>query len=197
MANKKENRRLVYLDDLKEYKMAKGDPDVWGWNLHDASGDNIGVVSGLIVDPANERVVYLDVDIREDIISPDHDPFDARHFDGIHEFQDKKGDIHMIVPVGVAHVDHVNKKVVADGIDQGALRNYPSYRYYEKMFQLHPEYERRIKEEYLRQKRYNEGRDSRLDDDTNKSEADYYKSDQFNEDQFYGRENPERGRRSE
>ncbi len=186
MTNRSQNRRLVYLKDLKDYKMASGDPDVRGWNIHDSNNDNVGVISGLLVDPVLEKVVYLDVEIREDILAPDHDPFDARHYDGIHEYQDKEGEIHMIVPVGVAHVDSVEKKVIADGIDQGSLRNYPSYRYYEEKLELHPEYERRIKEEYLRQRRYLEGSESRVDE-PELTDEEFYNSEHFNADRFYGR----------
>ncbi len=194
MNSKKQNRRLVYLEDLKDYKMADGDPDVRGWNIHDANNDNVGVISGLIVDPEKEKVVYLDVDIRDDIIAADHDPFDARHYDNIREYQDKEGDIHMIVPIGAAHVDRVNKKVLADGINQGALRNFPMYRYNRENFQLHPEYERMIMEEYLREKRYREGMESRLDE-SDVADEDYYTPEHLDEDRFYGRHHDLRDQR--
>lgn len=187
MSSKKDykNRRLHYLDDLKDYKMAKDDPDVRGWDVRDANSEKVGTVSGLLVDPKMERVVYLDVDVRDDIISDEHDPFDTKHQDGVHEYQDKKGDIHMIIPVGVAHVDKEHKSVVSDGIDTGSLRNFPSYRY-RKDTPVHPDYERKVHDETKKQKRYTESKDGRLiERDLN--DDDYYESDQFDQDRFYGR----------
>ncbi|HKJ78602.1 MAG TPA: PRC-barrel domain-containing protein, partial [Prolixibacteraceae bacterium] len=159
--------------------------DVTGWEVCDANNDKVGKVSGLLVDPKKERVVYLDVDVNDNLISESHDPFDAQHHDGVHEYQDKKGDIHMIVPVGVAHLDKEHKTVVSDGIDMGALRNFPSYRY-RKGTPIHPDYERKVLDETRRQKKYTETEDGRLiDRDLN--EDNYYESDHFNQDRFYGR----------
>ncbi len=186
MAEKK-HRRLVYLKELKDYKMAKHDPDVRGWNVHDANNDKVGTVSGLLADPEKERIIYLDVDVMDEIVSHDHDPFDARHEEGIHEYQDKEGDIHMIIPVGVAHIDRETKKVIADGIDQGSLRNFPSYRYRESS-NVHPDYERRVMEECMKQKRYRESKDGKLID-RDLTDDEYYNSEHFDEDRFYGRGN--------
>lgn len=177
------HRKLSYLKDLSDYKMAKDDPDVRGWDVLDANNDRIGEVTGLLVDPAKERVMYLDVDVRDELIAEDHDPFDAHHAGGIHEYQDKKGDIHMIIPVGVAHVDREHKTVVADGIDQGELRNYPSYRY-RKDEPIHPDYEKRVRER--NRKQYVETNDGRLID-RDLSDDDYYNSEHFDQDRFYGR----------
>src|SRR5690606_3810910 len=99
------NKKLHYLKDLKDYKVAKNEPDVRGWEVHDATHTKVGKVSGLIVDLGREKVRYLDVEVDESIIPGDHDPFGAQHKDGIHEYQDSKGGIHMIVPIGVAHIE--------------------------------------------------------------------------------------------
>ncbi len=187
MADKKHhtNRRLQYLSDLKDYKMAKGDPDVRGWTVVDADNTSVGTIAGLLADPVREKVIYLDVDIRDDILSPEHDPFDAQHEDGIHEYQDKEGEIHMIIPVGAAHIDRSNKKVIADGIDQAALREFPSYRY-RKNTPIHPDYERKVKDEYLRRRGYVESEDGKLIA-RDVSDDEYYNSEHFDEDHFYGR----------
>ena len=191
MASNKDtkNRKLQYLRDLSDYKMAKGDPDVRGWNVHDAEGDRIGEITGLLIDPVRERVVYIDVDVRDELISKDHDPFDAQHESGIHEYQDKKGDIHMIIPVGAAHVDRDKKYVVADGIDQGALKNYPSYRH-RKDVPIHPDYERKVRER--NKKHYVETNDGRLID-RDLSDDEYYNSEDYDQDRFYGRGKTKKG----
>lgn len=186
--NKNKNRKLSYLKDLSGYKMDKDNPDVRGWTVHDANHEKVGTISGLLTDPEKERVVYLDVDVDENLISEHHDPFDAKHDEGIHEYQDKKGSIHMIIPVGVAHVDRDHKRVIADGINQGSLKSFPSYRY-RKEEPIHPEYERRVMNECRKQKQFTESRDGRLID-RDLSDDDYYQSDYFDQDRFYRRSSP-------
>ncbi len=180
MADKKDNdRRLNYLEDLSKYKMADNDPDVRGWEVFDADNEPVGKVSGLLVDKEKEKVRYLDVDLNDDLLSEQHDPFDVKHEDGIHEFSDKEGEIHMIIPVGVARVERDHKKVVADGIDRDSLRNIPSYRY-RKDIPVHPKYERRVVQACM-------GGTKRKEVELELSDDEIYNSEQFNQDRFYGR----------
>ena len=177
------NRKLHYLKDLKDYKMAKNDPDVRGWEVHDSNHQSVGTVSGLVVDVTREKVRYIDVAIDESILPGDHDPFSAEHEDGIHEYQDSKGSIHMIIPVGVARIDSDHKTVIADGIDQNSLRNIPTYRYRENV-PVHSEYEQSVLANFRDRDR--PAGESRDQDDT--IDDDLYNSEHFNEDRFYGRE---------
>lgn len=177
------NRKLHYLRDLKDYKIAKNEPDVRGWEVTDANNHAVGTVSGLVVDVSREKVRYIDVDIDESILPGDHDPFSAAHEDGIHEYQDSKGSIHMIIPIGVARLDSDNKKVVADGIDQNSLRNIPTYRFQENT-PVHSDYEQSVLANF--RDRYEPEDRTRSREDITDDEL--YNSEHFNEDRFYGRE---------
>ncbi|HZH71204.1 MAG TPA: hypothetical protein VFD91_01825 [Mariniphaga sp.] len=175
--SKSQNKKLHYLKDLKDYRIVKDEPDIRGWDVHDANQQSVGTVSGLIIDVSLEKVRYIDVDIDESILPGDHDPFGAQHQDGIHEYQDSKGGVHMIIPIGVARLDSDRKLVIADGIDQNALRNIPTYRYRENI-PVSSEYEEKVLANF-------KGKDTSASDTT---DEDIYNSEHFNEDRFYGRQ---------
>ncbi|MFW6290332.1 MAG: hypothetical protein ACOC0R_05125 [Mariniphaga sp.] len=181
--SKTHNRKLSYLKDLKDYKIAKNEPDVRGWEVHDANHDAVGTVSGLVVDVTREKVRYIDVAIDESILPGDHDPFSAEHGDGIHEYQDSEGSIHMIIPIGVARIDADRKAIIADGIDQNSLRNIPTYRYRENV-PVHSDYEKSVLANF-RDKHQPQDKNRRREDIT---DDELYNSEHFNEDRFYGRE---------
>ena len=183
MADSNSHKKLHYLKDLKDYRIVKDEPDIRGWEVHDASHFTVGTVSGLIVDVTREKVRYIDVDMDESILPGDHDPFGAEHQDGIHEYQDNKGSIHMIIPIGVARIERDDKLVIADGIDQNALRNIPTYRYRENV-PVHSEYEERVLANFRNR---NKPEGERTDTDITRND-DIYNSEDFNEDRFYGRQ---------
>src|SRR5215204_4241940 len=64
-----EGGRVARLKDLKDYTVAKGDPDVRGWNVYANDGRRIGEVDELLVDVEALRVRYLDVDLDRDVLS--------------------------------------------------------------------------------------------------------------------------------
>ena len=55
--------RLIPLSQTKEFKVARGDPNVTGWEVVSADGVKIGTVHDLIVDVPEKRVRYLDVNL--------------------------------------------------------------------------------------------------------------------------------------
>nr|WP_294894958.1 hypothetical protein [uncultured Pedobacter sp.] len=65
---KDENKDLYYLHDLSDYKIASDYPDFRGWKLQDTAHREIGTVDGLLVSKSAERVVYLDIEVNEDLI---------------------------------------------------------------------------------------------------------------------------------
>lgn len=143
MADNKHNK-LEYLSNLSNYKMADNDPDVRGWDVYDAHDQKVGKVTGLLASPEREKIVYLDVEPLEELLPENHNPFDARHEEGIHEYQDRKGNIRMIIPIGAARVDRDKKVVVADGIQTTILKDYPTYRYREGL-PIDADYERQVR----------------------------------------------------
>jgi hypothetical protein len=57
------SRRLYPIDELKDYRIAAGEPDVRGWNVCTLNGREVGEVEDLLVDPARGEVVMLEVDL--------------------------------------------------------------------------------------------------------------------------------------
>ncbi len=114
---KNENKDLYYLHDLSDYKVASDYPDVRGWKLQDASHREIGEVDGLLVSKAAQRVVYLDIEVNEDLIKEGHEAYSKRALDGVHEFLNKEGDDHLIVPIGLVEIDEDAKIVFSHHVD--------------------------------------------------------------------------------
>lgn len=48
------NRSLFYLDELSDYKVKSGDPDVRGWHVKDKDQRVIGKVENLLVNKNTE-----------------------------------------------------------------------------------------------------------------------------------------------
>lgn len=59
-------RRLVSMDDLDGYSVAKGEPDVRGWEVCTLGGRELGEVEDLLVDPDRGEVVMLEIELRGD-----------------------------------------------------------------------------------------------------------------------------------
>lgn len=110
-------KTLFYMDELTDYKIASDYSDVRGWDVVDANSRTIGKVDNLLVNKNAERVVYLDVEVDDAVIEEGHDPYQTPVSEGVHEFVDKEGENHLIVPIGMATLDENNKRVIADQID--------------------------------------------------------------------------------
>lgn len=117
MDENNKNKTLYYLDELTDYKVADDYSDVRGWEVVDANSRSIGKVDNLLVNRNTERVVYLDVEVNDSVIDKEHDPYQTPVSEGIHEFIDKEGENHLIIPIGMASLDENNKRVVTDKID--------------------------------------------------------------------------------
>ena len=50
--------RLVPLDQMDDFKVADGDPDVRGWDVVASDGQKVGHVEDLLVDPGAMKVRY-------------------------------------------------------------------------------------------------------------------------------------------
>ncbi|HET7623333.1 MAG TPA: PRC-barrel domain-containing protein [Gemmatimonadaceae bacterium] len=49
------------LREAKRYRLAKGEPDIRGWSVFTSSGQEVGRVGDLLVDPSMGEVVMFDV----------------------------------------------------------------------------------------------------------------------------------------
>lgn len=100
--------RVVPLDQLDDFEVAEGDPDVRGWKVMGSDGRQVGEVDNLLVDTGAMKVRYLDVDV-EDELDPD------------------RKDRHILVPIGYARLDESDDHVFVDGLTSTELRTMPVY----------------------------------------------------------------------
>ncbi len=106
MAN--EMNRIVSLDDLEDFEVAEGEPDVRGWEVLSADGERIGEVDQLLVDTTAMKVRYLDVDLENDLIGTDEDR-------------------HALIPIGFARLDEDNDQIFVDNLRKEDVRRLPAY----------------------------------------------------------------------
>lgn len=59
--------QVVPLKDAREFRLPKDAPNPRGWQVFGADNERVGVVEGLLVDPSQMRVRYLDVDVADDL----------------------------------------------------------------------------------------------------------------------------------
>jgi hypothetical protein len=109
-------KTLYYLDELPDFKVASDDCDVRGWTIADANGRTIGRVDGLLVSKATERVVYLDVEVTEDVIAHKLTGEGTAKGEVLYAFPGKDGDDHLIIPVEMVKLDEEAKRVTTPRI---------------------------------------------------------------------------------
>lgn len=112
------NKNLFNLDELSGYKVAENYNDVRGWDVKDANNRTIGKVDHLLVNKLAERVVYLDVEVDKSLIEDGYNTYQNSASEGVHEFANKDGENHLIIPIGMANFDEENKLVNTNQIDR-------------------------------------------------------------------------------
>ena len=110
-------KNLYYLYELPDYQVASDDCDVRGWDVKDADNRTIGKVENLLVSKKAERVVYLDVAVNKDLIEEGHKTYEVPVSEGAHEFLDRDGDDHLILPIGMVNLDEENETVLTNEIN--------------------------------------------------------------------------------
>ncbi|MBW3631043.1 MAG: PRC-barrel domain-containing protein [Gemmatimonadetes bacterium] len=90
--------RVVPLDELRDYEVARGEPDVRGWDVIAGDGTRIGEVDELLVDTAAKKVRFLDVTVDEELV---HDPDVTQR---------------VIIPIGSARLQEDEDQVFVDGL---------------------------------------------------------------------------------
>lgn len=122
------NKNLFNLDELSGYKVADDYSDVRGWDVKDANNRTIGKVDHLLVNKVAERVVYLDVEVDEELFENGNDTFETRVSDGVHQFLNKDGENHLIIPIGMATIDVENEQVTTNQIDKSTFAKAKRFR---------------------------------------------------------------------
>ncbi|MGK7392143.1 MAG: PRC-barrel domain-containing protein [Candidatus Cyclobacteriaceae bacterium M2_1C_046] len=134
-------RNLRFLNEMSDYKVASEDPDVRGWDVVDVNNQRVGKVDNLLVDKSAEKVRYLDVELDKDVINEGHETYAHGKATGVHEFEDRDGNVHMIVPIGLARVDENNNNVISDEINRSTIESGFLHR---KGQHITPEHERGV-----------------------------------------------------
>jgi sporulation protein YlmC with PRC-barrel domain len=157
--------RVVPLKDLKDYTVAKGDPDVRGWNVYANDGRRIGEVDELLVDVEAMKVRYLDVDLDRDVLSVSGESV------GIGPGAAAPGarSDHVLIPIGSARLDEKEDRVVVDLL-QSLVGGLPAYEH----GPVTREYETSVRRHIDRDYRHDPARD-----------RDFYNHDLYNEDRFW------------
>lgn len=101
--------RVVPLDELDDFKVADGDPDVRGWDVISADGRRIGEVDQLLVDTEAMKVRYLDVDLDGELLGG------------------RAGDRHVLIPIGYARLDEESDRVIVDHLASAEVAALPEY----------------------------------------------------------------------
>lgn len=92
--------RLVSMDNVDDFKIADGEPDLRGWDVYSSTGVFVGEVDDLLIDPELRQVVMLDIDLKDSAT-------------------------HGRAPVKAAWLDHDRRRVIIDSaqLDQGMLEH--------------------------------------------------------------------------
>jgi hypothetical protein len=144
---KERKKHLYYLNELSDYKIDSDDPDVRGWPVKDVDNRVIGKVDNLLVSKERKRVVYLDVEVESSIIDANHDPYGKPADGNIHEFINKDGENHLIIPIGLARLNTSEKYVYTDRINH---RTFAETKRMEKGYDVTREYEIAVLDSYNR-----------------------------------------------
>lgn len=152
--------RVVPLDQLDDFEVAEGDPDVRGWEVLASDGRRIGEVDDLLIDVSAMKVRYLDVDLEGDLVG-------------------EGGDRHILIPIGYARLDESDDHIFVDSLSSTELRTMPVYDH----APLTREYETSVRQQFDRG--YTE---TPLDRDFYAS--DLYDADRFYSARRADRENP-------
>lgn len=99
---------IVPLDQLRDFEIAEGDPDVRGWAVISSDGREIGEVDEVLIDTSVMKVRYLDVAVFDDLLA-----------DGEER--------HILVPIGYARLDETDDQIFVDGLSSDRLRQIPPY----------------------------------------------------------------------
>lgn len=154
------DQRLQNLDDTN-YKVESDDPDPSGWSVKGSDNREVGKVDNLLVNIEREKVVYLDVDVDDSIIGEDHEPLNEPVDEGVHEFENREGEDHLIIPIGMAALDEDDKSVYCDEI---SYQTFAGTRRFKKGEPIDSEYERYVVGRYSGDTDWDEREDDDLYD---------------------------------
>lgn len=99
---------VVPLKDAKNFRLAKGAPNLKGWAVYGADNEKVGTVTQMLVDPLAMKVRYLDVDLADDLF-------------GLTD------DRHVLVPLESVELRERSEDVWVQGVDGRDIAALPAY----------------------------------------------------------------------
>ncbi|CAN5662342.1 hypothetical protein BH23GEM5_BH23GEM5_08780 [soil metagenome] len=156
------SRGIVPLDQLDDFKVAEGDPDVRGWDVVASDGTKVGEVEELLVDTAAMKVRYLAVERDTGWFDTNDEPA-------------------VLVPIGAARLDTDDDRVIVDSIASDGFRTMPAYR---RDTGVTRDYETSLRSHY------GSGAAGAATADAagaaGASDSDFYSDEHYDDDRFYG-----------
>lgn len=144
------------LQELKgsDFEIAKGQPDIRGWEVYDTQARKLGRIKELIFDSRDRKVRYMVLDVK-------------------HNKDLQLEERRVIVPIGLATLEHSNDNVILPSVTPYQLRALPRY----DKDHLGPQVERDVTTVF--------GREQYNPNSGNDVGSDFYQNDLFNEDNMY------------
>lgn len=146
MSTKKE-KHLYYFHEMGDYKISSKDPDIREWPVKDLDHRTIGKVESLLVNKELGKVVYIDVEVDQSIIDANHDPYSSPANLDIHEFINKEGENHIIIPIGMVDLNTDEKFVYTQTIN---YQTFAETKRYQHGSHINRDYERNVLSSYNR-----------------------------------------------
>jgi uncharacterized protein (TIGR02271 family) len=98
---------VVPLDQMDDFKVAEGDPDVRGWTVMGSDSRKIGKVDNLLIDRSAMKVRYLDVDVDNDLLEGE--------------------DRHVLIPIGYARLNNDDDSIMVQEMASTDVATIPAY----------------------------------------------------------------------
>lgn len=156
------HRRLQELD-RSDFEIVDGEPDIRGWDIKLANGENIGNVEELIIDAQEKKVRYMVVDLDDNDV-------------GLTKGQ------RVLIPIGLAELHRKDDDVILPNVAVSHLRELPGY----DKHNLTPEVERRICDALgMNSTHETMQANTTQTSTTQNTEAGFYNNDYFNDDRLY------------
>ena len=99
---------LARLDELDDFEIADGEPDIRGWTVRTLDGREIGEVDNLIADPTARKVRYLEVKAKHDLLGT-------------------KEDENVLIPISAARLNDDDDIVTLNALPSSGLRGIPRF----------------------------------------------------------------------
>src|SRR5215213_7932242 len=103
-----EGPRIVPIKEARDFRLAKGAPNLHGWTVYGGDNEKVGTVAGMLVDPVAMKIRYLDVDIDEDLF----------HL---------RDDRHVLVPIEAVELRERSEDAWVAGLDSRGIAGLPAY----------------------------------------------------------------------